>query len=482
MLNTTGGFSGAVKLADVDDFITPEQDCVIQPIGKPEESTQGSIKLELEDTAPPAAVSHFDQIRTDQQNKTAKITLADCLACSGCVTTAETMLVEQQSLEHLLTTLESSQYKAVVASLSPQSITSLAVKWNTADINVFTEQLIEAVKHYLHADYVIMTSSWPLDLVLTECRDEFIQRFQSQEDLPVIAGECPGWVCYAEKTQHDALKHISKVKSPQQVCGAIVRRLLTCENEEPLNENDVFHFTVMPCFDKKLEGTRDADIDTVLSTVELGAFLEEQGWTPTSDINTIPNDHMKILNSFSGISWPDNSVQYGSGGYFEHVFRQAALQLYNVDLSNQPLEYEYSKRNSDLKTAELKLDGEVKLRFAKAYGFRNIQNMMRRMKTGGTRYDYIEIMACPSGCLNGGGQVPAQTPSGRKSIKAQKELLIEVERAFESTSGVSHSVQDRAMQTLTPILHDRSLLYTSFSPVMDTIGAEVTPSSSAIKW
>jgi iron only hydrogenase large subunit-like protein len=94
-----------------------------------------------------------------------------------------------------------------------------------------------------------------------------------------------------------------------------------------------------------------------------------------------------------------------SNGYLEYIFRRTATEIYGVAIDPmQPLQYIQGK-NRDLKECVLEVNGKTVLRFAAAYGFRNIQNIIRNIKRGKCEYDYVEIMACPGGCLNGGGQI-----------------------------------------------------------------------------
>ena len=119
------------------------------------------------------------------------------------------------------------------------------------------------------------------------------------------------------------------------------------------------------------------------------------------------------------------SALTGSGGYLEHVFRQAAWELHGVRVT-APISYT-TLRNADFKEAALEVDGRVVLRVAAVYGFRNIQNLLRKIKLRKSEYHYVEIMACPSGCLNGGGQLK---PDQGGTARTAKQLLEEVERAY----------------------------------------------------
>jgi hypothetical protein len=110
----------------------------------------------------------------------------------------------------------------------------------------------------------------------------------------------------------------------------------------------------------------------------------------------------------------------GSGGYLDYVFRSAAKELFDIDTNDEPLEFKMTKyedlicciykrifflRNQDFRETILTSNGQIHLRFAFAYGFRNIQNIVQKLKRNKCEYDFVEIMACPSGCINGGGQI-----------------------------------------------------------------------------
>ena len=105
-----------------------------------------------------------------------------------------------------------------------------------------------------------------------------------------------------------------------------------------------------------------------------------------------------------------------SGGYLEYVFRKAARDLYGVDLSGKDLEYK-TLTNADMREVELKIGGEVKLKFLLAYGFRNVQNVSRALKRDPNKWDFIEMMACPSGCANGGASAPRRSYLSAKLLK-----------------------------------------------------------------
>lgn len=124
----------------------------------------------------------------------------------------------------------------------------------------------------------------------------------------------------------------------------------------------------------------------------------------------------------------------GSGGYLEHVFRTAAKDLFGMELPAGPLPL-VTGRNPDLNECSLHVGGLRVLHFAAAYGFRNIQGLMRKIKLGKCEYDYVEVMACPSGCLNGGGQMK---PAAGQSVH---QLLEQLEGLHHGASLVSRPPQ-----------------------------------------
>ncbi|CAH2307409.1 cytosolic Fe-S cluster assembly factor NARFL [Pelobates cultripes] len=421
-------FSGVLQLTDLDDFIGPSQDC-IKPIKVEKKAGRSAAKIQIEDDG---SYYQINQDGASQKLEKAKITLNDCLACSGCVTSAETILISQQSHEELYKILklnkeeDSSQHKLVVVSLSPQSRASLAAKFNLS-ITDTAKKLTSFFKQI--GVHHVFDTTFARNFSLLESQQEFIKRFKKQKEektLPMLASACPGWICYAEKTHGSfIIPYISSVKSPQQVMGSLVKKHFA--QEMNLKPNQIYHVTVMPCYDKKLEASRPdfydseyetRDVDCVITTGEVLRMLEQEGLS-LSDVLPSPLDTL-----FSSVT-EDEPLGHqggGSGGYLEHIFKHAAQELFGIQVDHimyKPL------KNKDFQEVTLEKDGQVVLQFALAYGFRNIQNLVQKLKRGRCTYHYVEVMACPSGCLNGGGQIKA-------GGEASKDLLQRVEQLYES--------------------------------------------------
>jgi len=434
------GFSGAVKIAPdaLDDFIAPSQDCVV--------ALDGGGKLRLQDVDSAAAAAVTGEVALNRRRKTTetpmtetpttftpmssggrdgealKVSLSDCLACSGCVTSAETVLLEQQSVDEFVATTSRARADGltIIASVSPQSVMSLGAAYGMS-MEEARGRLSGLFKSAFGAARVFDTS-FSRDLALVETYAEFSERHRNVEttEAPMVASACPGWVCYAEKTHGELVVPLmARTKSPQQIMGTFVKTAVARDLE--VQPGQVYHVSVMPCYDKKLEASRDdfvregvKDVDVVLTTGEVTALLEKAGLCHLRDAPANALDTFKTVNECAPESAHAAPAVSSSGGYAEYVFRRAAAEAFNVPVVG---EIEWVKlRNADMREAMLSVNGEVVLRVAVAYGLRNIQNLIRSVKLKKCKYHFVEVMACPSGCLNGGGQIPARNDMSNKEL------------------------------------------------------------------
>ena len=320
------GFSGAVKLGDLDDFINPSQSCVVALNGDKLDLSAAELavpeggevllrKRGVPSTAstPPAPVVRGAPLPS-APGEAVKVSLSDCLACSGCVTSAETVLLEAQSAEAFKRALREAsepagadasafvvdgettrrKIRAVVVTVAPQSRASLAAVAGLDALEA-ARRLTGFFKSIGVAR--VFDAAAARDVSLLETGEEFCARFaeanlkraspendhpqKATDDsdaeahpLPVLSSACPGFVCYAEKTHGPTLlKHISAVKSPQAVMGTIVKSHVA----EALGvaPDALFHASVMPCFDKKLEASR-ADFSRDVAVPEGGGTTATQ--------------------------------------------------------------------------------------------------------------------------------------------------------------------------------------------------------------
>ncbi|XP_028119235.1 protein NAR1-like isoform X1 [Camellia sinensis] len=408
-------FSATLRIGDLNDYIAPSQGCVVSLKGLKATSN----KPDKSEQKPEKGVSVTDPKHTEP----VKISLKDCLACSGCITSAETVMLEKQSLDEFLSNIE--KRKTVIVSLSPQSRASLAVHFGLSPLQVFKKLTTFLKSLGVKAVY---DTSCSRDLSLIESCNEFMTRYKqsySSDDgnckssLPRISSACPGWICYAEKTLGSyILPYISSVKSPQQTMGAIVKHQI-CQ-KMCIRPDEVYHVTIMPCYDKKLEAARDdfmfeeepqglqiTEVDSVLTSGEVLDLIQSKS-VDFKALEESPLDNLLTNVNEEGHLY---GVHGSSGGYAETIFRNTAKKVFGKEIEG-PLDLKIIK-NSDFREVCLEVEGKIVLKFALCYGFRNLQNIVRKIKIGKCDYQFIEVMACPSGCLNGGGQIkrkPEQSP------------------------------------------------------------------------
>eukprot|EP01125_Pyxidicula_operculata_P022776 TRINITY_DN956_c0_g1_i1.p2 TRINITY_DN956_c0_g1~~TRINITY_DN956_c0_g1_i1.p2 ORF type:complete len:485 (-),score=105.53 TRINITY_DN956_c0_g1_i1:3173-4627(-) len=399
-------FSSGLRVTGLDDFLKPEQECTV--LKNDHKSDQPKIAPQIKLRNDGSFVESKNG--KDEELQPTKITLADCLACSGCLTTSETMLVEAQGLgqfeKHLVTS------EVIVVSLSSQSRASLAAHYNLTQEQVFAKLITFfskiGVKHVLDANL-------GLELSLLECGKEFIKKKKEQMNgdkkaLPLLLGVCPGWVCYCEKKHGEYLPYMSTTKSPQQIMGSLVKSSMFADYIGANNPKQIYHVSIMSCYDKKLEASRDDfhnkeddlhEVDCVLTSKEIQQLIEQHDDIDFVSLPESPFNNTKWVN-VERENMLNNFVGGTSGGYLEYVFVHAAKELYDIDITE--VEYKQTS-NRDLIEVVLEREGKTLLKFARSNGFRNIQNIVRKLKTKKCDYDFVEMMACPGGCTNGGGQI-----------------------------------------------------------------------------
>jgi len=370
---------------------------------------------------------------------------------SGCITSAESILISQQSTAEVASTIEREMAlpphsrARFVASLSPQSRASIAAYYNISMQSVYL-RLHTFFTQILPFEAVFDTNI-AREVSLVEGAREFQSRWKAKQvgatspPLPVICASCPGWVCYAEKTHHAVLPYLSTTRSPQQIMGAMIKQKFSRQWQVP--KRQIWHLSVMPCFDKKLEASRDdftqdeiRDVDCVITTAELVKMIESYGIILSELPESQNLSSMETrLTSHAGSS---------SGGYLHYLLTVSAKSLFglDIDIANSRGVQIKTVRNGDMMEYTLMDDSGVKLRMAQCYGFRNIQNLVRKLEgkkgkvvkktnnAGDHHWDYVEVMACPSGCINGGGQIP--TSSNSERTFTPREWVQTVEQMYQS--------------------------------------------------
>jgi NADP-reducing hydrogenase subunit HndD len=247
-------------------------------------------------------------------------------------------------------------------------------------------------KHVFDVDFAA-------DMTIMEEGYEFIGRVKNGGVLPMITSCSPGWVKFIEHNFPELIPHLSSTKSPQQIFGAIAKTYYA--EKLGINPKDMYVVTIMPCTAKKFEKGRqhqDAagvpDIDAVLTTRELARFVKRQG-VMFNELPEEPFDTPFGIGSGAGL------IFGSSGGVMEAALRTVAEVLDGKPLKN--LDFKDVRGMEGIKEASYKIAG-LTVKVAVASGLKNARTLMEKIKKGEADYHFIEIMACPGGCINGGGQ------------------------------------------------------------------------------
>ncbi|KAK4128681.1 iron hydrogenase [Parathielavia appendiculata] len=585
--------SAILSADDLNDFISPGVACI-----KPVET--------LPPTQPPPFSSsdhplEFEVILDGQQPSTAngaappaQISLTDCLACSGCVTSAEAVLVSLQSHNEVLSVLdgapglriqrtdhgaagftvsglEDPAAKLFVASVSPQTRASLAAAagggvteqqagWMIEQLFMGKGGLALGGKYMNEFTWVVDTNT-AREACLVLGSDEVLGGGGRRQGLgdnntkpaapPILTSSCPGWVCYAEKTHPYVLPHLSRVKSPQALMGTLLKTTLS--RVLGLSPDRIWHLAVMPCFDKKLEASREEltdavwageckpgrgirDVDCVITSKEILMLAASRGIDFFSLPKSSPRQQLDfpdpVLQSFL---FPKHRRKQQrdagtSGGNLHFILQD--VQARNIGSQIQMLR----GRNADVVEYSVVTPfGETVFKAARYYGFRNIQNLVRKLKpakasrmpggkpfgsarratgkSAGLELAYVEVMACPGGCTNGGGQIKVddQIIVDRKGFgekpgpDEQKAWLAEIDEAYfsgeepDSVHGAVANTKDSSAMgvvagispshirdtlahwsDITGIQLER-LVYTSYREVVSDVGKQISDTERVVQ-
>jgi NADP-reducing hydrogenase subunit HndD len=248
------------------------------------------------------------------------------------------------------------------------------------------------------------------DLTIVEEANELLGRINNNGVLPMITSCSPGWIKYCEHYFPDMIDNLSSCKSPQQMFGAIVKTYYA--EKMGWDPKDIFMVSAIPCTAKKFEVGRPdqsaagvPDVDVAVTTRELGRMIKKAG------INFRALDDAKFDDPFA-IGSSAGAIFGATGGVMEAALRYAAEIILGKKL--EKVEFPEVRGVEGVKLAAYKL-GDLEIKVAVASGTKNAKELLNKVKSGEIDVQFIEIMACPGGCVNGGGQ-PYQPASVRNSI------------------------------------------------------------------
>ena len=326
-----------------------------------------------------------------------KMTETDCVFCGQCVNVCPVgALTEKLDIDRVWDALEDPDTYVVVQT-APAVRAALGEEFDNP-IGTRTTGRMAASLRRLGFDNVFDTN-FAADLTILEEGHELLHRIQNNGVLPMITSCSPGWIRYCEFNHHDFLPNLSTCKSPHQMFGALVKTYYAEKiNVDP---KKMFVVSVMPCISKKTEAARPEmeqeglrDVDAVITTRELARMVKQAG----IDFNALPDEGFdKIMGEYTGAG-----VIFGAtGGVMEAAIRTVADVLTGEDLDN--IEYHAVRGTDDVKEATVNLGG-IDVKVAVVHGTKTAGKLLDLIRKGEKEYHFIEVMGCPGGCVNGGGQ------------------------------------------------------------------------------
>ena len=279
------------------------------------------------------------------------------------------------------------------------------------------------------------------DLTIMEEATEFLERVKEGGKLPLITSCSPGWIKYCEHYFPDMTENLSSCKSPQQMFGAMYKTYYA--EKMGLDPKDIFFVSCIPCTAKKFEVGRDGqsaagvpDVDVAITTRELARMIEKAG----INFKALPDE--KFDQPFD-IGSGAGAIFGATGGVMEAALRTAAEVILGKPL--EKLEFDDVRGTAPIKRATYKL-GDLEIKVAVASGTKNAKELLTRVQNGEEKVDFIEIMACPGGCVNGGGQ-PLQPASVRNTVDL-RALRAKVLYTADSKMDLRKSHENSAVKKL----------------------------------
>lgn len=330
---------------------------------------------------------------------------ADCSLCGQCITHCPVgALRERDDTEKVWEAIEDKE-KIVVAQVAPAVRTAWAEELGLKLEDAPVGKILDALKK-MGADYVFDTT-FSADLTIMEEANEFVQRFTSGElkERPMFTSCCPGWLRFIKSQYPHLVKQLSTAKSPQQMFGAVMKTYFA--EKLGVAPEKIYTLSVMPCVAKKGEREMELfygeyaghDIDAVITTRELVKMIRSAHISPET-LEDIESDRPMQEGTGAGV------IFGATGGVMEAALR-TAYQI--IKKENPPADAFKMVRspgfqeNHGVMEAELAID-DITVRIAVVSGLGNTRRLLEKIESGEVKYDFVEVMACPGGCVGGGGQ------------------------------------------------------------------------------
>ena len=336
----------------------------------------------------------------------------NCTFCGQCIEACPTgALHEKESINDVWAKLKDPDTYVVVQT-APAVRVALGEEFQMPIGTNVAGKMVTALKR-LGFDKVFDTNTGA-DFTIMEEANEFVKRFKKNDNLPMMTSCCPAWVKYIESYEPDLLPHLSSCKSPHQMFGALIKSYYA--NKMGINPEKIYTVSVMPCIAKKFERQRPEmqndglyDVDNVITTRELSRMIKQANieFEKLEDSNF--DDPM-------GEATGAGAIFGTTGGVMEAALRTAQDTLTGKSLDK--IEFEQVRGGKGIKKATIEIAGKP-IKVVAASGLSNARKILDEIKSGKADYQFVEIMACPGGCIMGGGQ-PIKSSKTRSEVDVRK--------------------------------------------------------------
>lgn len=345
----------------------------------------------------------------------------DCIFCGQCSVVCPTAAITEKDDTEKFEKSLANPKKMVVVQVAPSVRFSFGEEFGQQP-GVFWERKLAAALKELGADKIFDTTL-AADLTIMEEANELIGRIKSKKSGPLFTSCCPSWVLFIEKYFPEFIPNLSSCKSPQQMLGTLVKTYWA--RKEKVDPKNIVSVSVMPCTSKKYEADRfemnaseHRDVDIVITVRELARLLRRR------KINPAYLDDKKFDPAL-GISTGAGILFGQSGGVMEAALRTAVEKLTGEKLGK--LEFEMIRGEAEYKCAEIEIN-KIKLRVVVVHEIRNARKLLEDIKAGRAQYDFVEVMACPNGCIGGGGM---PQPTNKFVRKARMEAVLDRDKKMD---------------------------------------------------
>ena len=362
-----------------------------------------------------------------------------CTYCGQCVKVCPTGALHiKENINDLLKAFK--EGKHVVVQTAPAVRAALGEEFGLPIGTNVEGKMVAALKQLGFSK--VYDTNFGADLTIMEEASEFLERYTNKQNLPLITSCCPAWIRYAERYYPNELNHLSSCKSPHMMEGAIIKSYYAERNN--IDKKDIVVVSIMPCSAKKEERTKnDNDVDIVLTTVELADLIKLFG----IEFNDLENEQFDqdLLGEFSGAG-----VIFGTtGGVMEAALRTAHYLVTNKEFES--INFNKVRGMEGIKEASININGN-EINVAVAHSLSNAKILMDQIKEGKSKYDFIEIMACPLGCINGAGQ-PKISQNKLKAKEKDNSFYLTYKRANalyseDETKPIRQSHNNKQVQKL----------------------------------